>query len=378
MNQQEKPHSAAPAESGGLAGSKLTTVFAIVLAAHVVIIIAALSWYLLSGRSGDTALDQASAPATSQGGSSAGEARLETDPTPLISSEVLDTMNAVVVPGAGEPPWAAAPAPLPDADPFGEPEPGMGQTVSPLPPLAPLTPARAPVPAPVAVPAETAAALSRSGPPAQAAPRQAAQPQRSTATVQATTYRVVQGDTLTRIARRHGTTVEEIKRLNHLKTDALSVGQVLKVSGPAPAQRATAGRAGSGKEWTGSHTVAAGETLYRISRAYQVTPAELAKVNNITDPTRVRVGTVLRVPAGGTASAPQSVKPPPSREARAVPAPASGAAIETAPSVPASSRPVPSAAIPVSTSPVREAKAAPELKPFRPPVLTQEMMMMNM
>lgn len=368
MNDHDKPNPTSPADSGGLAGSKLTTVFAIVLAAHVLIIIAALSWYFLSGRSGDTALDQAAAPASTPALASPGEAQLETDPAPLISSEVIETMNETVMPGSTDPVWGAAPAPLPNADPFADPvaEAPTGQTVAPLPPLAPLT---STAPAPVAVPAETAAALGRAGAPTppKLQPLPSASTTAGTAPASAkptgtTTYRVVQGDTLSRIARRHGTTVAEIQRLNGLTTDALRIGQILKVTGPTPARTSKPSR-----EWTASHTVAPGETLYRISRTYNVTPTELAKVNNIADPTRLRVGTVLRVPGSGTAqAAPAPAKPAPAREARRTPT------LETAPAV---SNPGP--ATPRST-PVREAKAGPELKPFRPPVLTKEMVMMNM
>ncbi len=42
-------------------------------------------------------------------------------------------------------------------------------------------------------------------------------------------YRVRKGDNLTRIARRFGTTVKNIKRINHLKTSRIKAGQLLKV-----------------------------------------------------------------------------------------------------------------------------------------------------
>jgi LysM repeat protein len=57
-----------------------------------------------------------------------------------------------------------------------------------------------------------------------------------------TTYTVKSGDTLTRIARAHGTTVRAIKSANNLTTTAIKVGQKLKipskaepVAAPAPA-----------------------------------------------------------------------------------------------------------------------------------------------
>jgi murein DD-endopeptidase MepM/ murein hydrolase activator NlpD len=45
-------------------------------------------------------------------------------------------------------------------------------------------------------------------------------------------YRVVKGDTLTQIARKHGQSIDALKRLNNLKDlDHIRVGQVLKVKG---------------------------------------------------------------------------------------------------------------------------------------------------
>lgn len=47
----------------------------------------------------------------------------------------------------------------------------------------------------------------------------------------------------------------------------------------------------------GSHEVQGGETFYSISRKYGVNVNELMKLNNVTDPGKLRKGTVLRLPA---------------------------------------------------------------------------------
>ena len=65
--------------------------------------------------------------------------------------------------------------------------------------------------------------------------------------------------------------------------------------------------------WEARHTLKAGESLYSIARQHGVTLAELQRVNGITEPTRVRAGTVLSVP--GTATA--SVEPAPAAAPRA-------------------------------------------------------------
>jgi lipoprotein NlpD len=44
------------------------------------------------------------------------------------------------------------------------------------------------------------------------------------------------------------------------------------------------------------HTVREGQTLYRISQTYGVDPTGLARVNGVSDPTRLRVGQRLYIP----------------------------------------------------------------------------------
>jgi LysM repeat protein len=50
-----------------------------------------------------------------------------------------------------------------------------------------------------------------------------------------TVYVVKSGDTLTRIAKIHNTTVKAIRSANNLKTDSIKVGQKLTIPGAAPA-----------------------------------------------------------------------------------------------------------------------------------------------
>ncbi|MFN3368653.1 MAG: peptidoglycan DD-metalloendopeptidase family protein [Thermus sp.] len=50
--------------------------------------------------------------------------------------------------------------------------------------------------------------------------------------------------------------------------------------------------------WALTHSVAPGETLYAIARRYGTTVEELARINGLKDPNRLRVGQVLRVRPG--------------------------------------------------------------------------------
>ncbi|MDS1030844.1 NlpC/P60 family protein [Bacillota bacterium LX-D] len=50
-----------------------------------------------------------------------------------------------------------------------------------------------------------------------------------TSTAQAAEIRVNKGDTLWNLAKKYGTTVEKIKKLNHLKSDSILIGQTLQI-----------------------------------------------------------------------------------------------------------------------------------------------------
>lgn len=77
---------------------------------------------------------------------------------------------------------------------------------------------------------------------------------------------------------------------------------------PAPAAQTDAPADDSG--WTGSYTVARGDSLYAIARKHNVRLNELERANKITDPRRVKPGTVLKVPRAGDAPPVASASPP--------------------------------------------------------------------
>ena len=71
------------------------------------------------------------------------------------------------------------------------------------------------------------------------------------------------------------------------------------VATPAPAAQSDTPADESG--WTGTYTVARGDSLYAIARKHNVRLNELERVNKITDPRRVKPGAVLKVPRSGDA-----------------------------------------------------------------------------
>ena len=100
------------------------------------------------------------------------------------------------------------------------------------------------------------------------------------------TYKVISGDTLYGIANKLDTSVEEIKKLNNLTSNLLSIGQILKI----PTKVVDLGD-------TELYQVKLGDTLYGIANTYGITVNELKMINNLTDNNLV-VGQLLNVPSG--------------------------------------------------------------------------------
>lgn len=126
---------------------------------------------------------------------------------------------------------------------------------------------------------------------------------------------VSQGDTLYGLSRRHGVGVSELMAVNGLTGPAIKPGQRLHLPSGTRAAGAAAPRAPAAapvvetrtaaetpSDWNGSHTMAPGDSLYKIARQYNVKTAELQRVNGITDPRRIKPGLVLKVPGSATAS----------------------------------------------------------------------------
>ena len=100
------------------------------------------------------------------------------------------------------------------------------------------------------------------------------------------TYTVRAGDTLYSIAQRFGLTVDELRRLNNLTSNNLSIGQVLIISQGDIEEPPTS---------TNTYTVQSGDTLYKIARQFNTTVGDLISLNNLSS-TTLSVGQVLRIP----------------------------------------------------------------------------------
>ncbi|MDM7853592.1 lytic transglycosylase domain-containing protein [Cellulomonas alba] len=114
----------------------------------------------------------------------------------------------------------------------------------------------------------------------------------------ATHYAVRAGDTVSAIAKRHGTTVAAVVKANHLDHRAfIRIGQVLTIPGKAVTSTAgTQAPAARPTSTTTTYTVVAGDTLTRIAAQHRTTVAELARLNHVRATAMIRIGQKLQVP----------------------------------------------------------------------------------
>lgn len=102
------------------------------------------------------------------------------------------------------------------------------------------------------------------------------------------TYIVKKGDSLYSIANKYNTTIDELKRINNLTSNILSIGQVLKL----PSDKVSDIEK---EENTISYTVQKGDSLYSIARKYSTTIDKIKDLNNLTT-NLLSIGQVLLIP----------------------------------------------------------------------------------
>lgn len=187
-------------------------------------------------------------------------------------------------------------------------------------PQAPSAPAPAPTqsPAPVVTPSPTASPTPSPAPSTPANP---------------TEYRVVSGDTMQLIAARFNVSVAALQELNGISNpNLIRVGQLLRIPStapsptpsPTPTPSATPSAsptptpAPSPSETTDEpafveYRVQSGDTLLRIGGKFGVSASVIQEFNNISNPNRIRVGQLLKIPtsAASTNIAPVTQEPAP-------------------------------------------------------------------
>ena len=111
----------------------------------------------------------------------------------------------------------------------------------------------------------------------------------------ADTYTVKKGDTLWDIAVNNGTTVEQLMQDNNLTSSLIFPGDKLTYN-------TTVAQVAQAKE-QGYYTVVLGDTLGKVADRFEVSVDELVKLNNLSNPNLIYVGTVLKVDAGAAKTA---------------------------------------------------------------------------
>ena len=110
-------------------------------------------------------------------------------------------------------------------------------------------------------------------------------------------YTVKRGDTLYSIARKYNITVNELKNLNGLTSNILTIGQTLKV--PTFEVPETSD--------TSEYIVEIGDTLSSIASRFNISVNDLINYNNLVT-TIITPGQVLRIPTSGASNVIYTVK----------------------------------------------------------------------
>lgn len=100
------------------------------------------------------------------------------------------------------------------------------------------------------------------------------------------TYTVKSGDSLYKIANQFNTTVDELKSLNNLSSNLLSIGQILKIPTKSTSTPST--------DYI-NYTVVKGDNLYSLAKKYNTTQNEIMKLNNLSS-NLLSIGQVLKIP----------------------------------------------------------------------------------
>ncbi len=161
-------------------------------------------------------------------------------------------------------------------------------------------------------------------------------------------YVIQKGDSLSKIAVRHGVKTAELQELNNIADpNKIRVGQKIvlpahaKPSESKPVAGADKPAASSKPAATvadGIYVVKSGDALSKIAKAHGVKMADLMAANNITDANKIRIGQKLKIPVAPAAAAAAPAKPAEpvqaAKPAEKAEKPAEAPAAEVAPAAP--------------------------------------------
>lgn len=112
------------------------------------------------------------------------------------------------------------------------------------------------------------------------------------------TYKVLKGDTLNKISKKHNVTVKEIQSLNGLKNTNIKIGQTLIIKKGTSTSTATNSSSNTTIATSSiSYKVVKGDTLNKISKKYNVAVKEIKSLNNLKN-SNIKVGQTLIIKKG--------------------------------------------------------------------------------
>ncbi|BEV38428.1 peptidoglycan endopeptidase LytE [Bacillus stercoris] len=121
----------------------------------------------------------------------------------------------------------------------------------------------------------------------------------SSSSSSSSTYKVKSGDSLWKISKKYGMTVNELKKLNGLKSDLLRVGQVLKLKGSSSSSSSSSSSVSTSS--TSTYKVKRGDSLSKIAKQYGTTVSKLKGLNGLKSDV-IYVNQVLKVKGTSTSS----------------------------------------------------------------------------
>lgn len=102
-----------------------------------------------------------------------------------------------------------------------------------------------------------------------------------------TVYTAVKGDTLYSLSKSYGVSVDDIIAANPVLSEGLKLGQTIKI--PFKTETSKKAQKRSKRQFI-THTVKKGETLYSLSRLYEISVNAITEDNDNIDPTHLKVG----------------------------------------------------------------------------------------
>ncbi|WGD78702.1 peptidoglycan endopeptidase LytE [Bacillus subtilis] len=121
----------------------------------------------------------------------------------------------------------------------------------------------------------------------------------SSSSISSSTYKVKSGDSLWKISKKYGMTINELKKLNGLKSDLLRVGQVLKLKGSTSSSSSSSSKVSSSS--TSTYKVKSGDSLSKIASKYGTTVSKLKSLNGLKSDV-IYFNQVLKVKGTSTSS----------------------------------------------------------------------------